>query len=152
MDGKVSFTLTDTHGDENPTYNLSVSLEGFDSPDSLLAGLDRLREIIEVRYQRKFPIHITIENNEEALVRLEALREMVSGHGRSPDVEDLHFQIENAIAVVEAQPAHREQKGQSVRLFTRKPDHPLANPHDEPSRFPHVNQDDPNKPGTGDQF
>jgi hypothetical protein len=26
------------------------------------------------------------------------------------------------------------------------------NPFDEPSRFPFVNQDDPNKPGVGDQF
>ena len=134
MSGQVSFNLTDTQGEENPVYNLAVNLEGFDSPDSLLARLNQIREIIEVRYQRKFQIAVAIENDEEAMPRLEALKRMIDqGGGSSPDICDLHYQVESAIAVVE--PAHRErQKAESrgVRLFQRSPNHPLANLPDEP--------------------
>lgn len=128
MGGKVSFSLTDTHDEPDPTYNLSVNLEGFDSPDSLLARLDQLREIIEVRYRRKLPIGITIDNNEDAMPRLQALKRMIESSGNnSPDAGDLHFQVEEAIAAVE--PAHRErqqQEANGVRLFKRSPNHPLS--------------------------
>jgi hypothetical protein len=133
MSGKVSFELTDTHNEPDPTYNLSVNLEGFDSPDSLLARLDQLREIIEVRYRRKIPIGITIENDEDAMPRLQALKQLIekgSENSSGPDVNDLYYQVEAAIAAVE--PAHREQQKGGVRLFQRSPDHPLADPPDEP--------------------
>jgi hypothetical protein len=98
---KVRFSLTDTHGEENPWYSLELELENFASPDDLLARLDQLRDTIAVRYQKKFSIGLIVDatDQHEAALRLKKLQAAVEGGNLLPDdAADLEQQIQAAIA------------------------------------------------------
>lgn len=97
------FTLSDSQEGGQPNYSTTIEISACPSPDDLLEQLDRIRQMICLRYGKAFSIGLVIENDGEAERRLANLLEVLQTDSVSTDDSVLlESQINRALAQIVA--------------------------------------------------